>query len=171
MALDLSNKPYDVGQIFKSVWDPTSNTIQVSGTVDVDPDGLATAALQQSILDELEAQTVVLEEIEVNTASSGGGSVVEFDQYDYAAVPVTTLAYTEIIAATTAEATSVNIFDSSGQSLYIAFGEAGLEVDQMIIVPGGNGTVSLAIPAATRVSVKAISDDADAGELILNLFG
>jgi len=106
------------------------------------------------------------------TSSSGGNlTTVEFAQYDYVAVPVTTAAYTEIIASTSDAVTKLFIFDSSGQSLYLATGAAASEIDQMIIVPGGNGECSLIIPAGTRISVKAISANATAGELIINLLG
>ena len=92
--------------------------------------------------------------------------------YDYVAVPVTSAAYQEIIADSGADLiTQINIFDSSGQALYLAFGAAASEVNQIIIVPGGQGQVPVQIPANTRVSIKAVNTTANAGALIISLFG
>ena len=80
---------------------------------------------------------------------------------------VTTLAYTQLVAATTLVATKMQIFDSSGQTLYLGFGAAGAEVDQLMIVPGGLD-IEYTVPASTRISIKAISADATAGEIVIN---
>ena len=85
-------------------------------------------------------------------------------------MPVTTLAYTQLIAATAAYTTQLDIFDSSGQTLVLAFGAAAAEVDQFLITPGGVGPYNIAIPAGTRISIKAVSANATVGEIDINLF-
>lgn len=101
----------------------------------------------------------------VGKASSG------FARNDYSSVPVTTGAYVTIIASTASAASEIYVFDSSGQTLVLAIGAAASEVDQFLIIPGGNGSVPLAIPAGSRISVKAVSASATVGELDLNLLG
>ena len=150
MAFDITDKPYSDAAIIRSVWVVADNALQTT-----------------AVGEELE----LLQEIADNTAGEIAGlSVVNFVRYSYT-VPVTTAAYTELIASTSAAASKIYIFDSSGQSLYIAFGAAAAEVDKMIISPGGNGECSLAIPAGTRVSIKAIGTNATTGIIIANLFG
>lgn len=89
-------------------------------------------------------------------------------RYDYSAVPVTTAAYVQVIAATPADLSGLYIFDSSGQTLVLAAGAPGSEVDLFQIVPGGNNQLPEILPAGTRLSVKAISADAVDGELTIN---
>lgn len=97
--------------------------------------------------------------------SSTGRTPVTFVRNVYSSTNVTTGAYVQLVASLSAAANELQIFDSSGQTLVIAYGGAGSEVDKFIIPPGGNGTVSVAIPISTRVSVKALSATASSGEL------
>jgi len=89
---------------------------------------------------------------------------------DYASTPVTTGAYVQLIASTTSATSEIEIFDSSGQTMVLAVGGSGSEVDQLNIFPGGNGRVPLLIPAGSRVSVKAVSATANVGEIDINLY-
>lgn len=90
---------------------------------------------------------------------------VTLSRHDYSGVSVTTLAYTTLIASTSGNISDLYIFDSSGQTLVLATGAAGFEIDQYYIVPGGDGLVKLTIPAGSRISIKAISGTASVGEL------
>jgi len=89
---------------------------------------------------------------------------------NYASTPVTSAAYVQLVASTTSAANMIEIFDSSGETLYLAVGAAASEVDQLIIIPGGNGQVPIAIPASSRISVKATSTSATVGILVINLY-
>jgi len=89
---------------------------------------------------------------------------------DYSSVNVTTTAYVQLVASTTLATTLIEIFDSSGQTLYLATGGSGSEVNQLIIYPGGNGQIPFAIPAGSRVSIKAISATASVGEIDINFY-
>ena len=86
----------------------------------------------------------------------------------YGVTPVTTGAYVQLVAALAQDAKELEIFDSSGQTLAIAIGGAGSEVDQFYITPGGNGRIIENIPAGVRVSIIAISADSTVGELVVN---
>ena len=89
---------------------------------------------------------------------------------DYSSVNVTTGAYVQLVASTTSITNVLEIFDSSGQTLYLATGAAASEVNQLIIYPGGNGRVEFKIAAGTRVSIKAISATANTGEIDVNFY-
>lgn len=102
--------------------------------------------------------------------SSGGSDAYGLFRNTYTGTPVTTGAYLQVIASTTSVINAVEIFDSSGQTLALAFGGAGSEVNQIIIYPGGNGRVPLRIPSGTRVSVIALSATASSGELDINFY-
>jgi hypothetical protein len=89
---------------------------------------------------------------------------------DYTSVNVTTAAYVQLVAALSLAATEVEIYDSSGRSLFLALGAAAAEVDQILIPFGGNGRIPLSIPAGTRVSIKAVSGNATTGEINVNFY-
>jgi hypothetical protein len=94
-----------------------------------------------------------------------------FARLDFSATNVTSSAYVELDPGVNCEVVEVQIFMSSGQPLYLAFGGAGSEVDQQIIIPGGNGLFKLVIPNNTRLSVKSLGATVSSGELILNYRG
>jgi hypothetical protein len=104
------------------------------------------------------------------TTTPGGKTSVEQARIDYTITPVTSVAYTQLIAATSGPATEIEIFDSSGRTLKLAFGAPGSEVDQLYIFPGGNGKVPLEVPIGTRLSIEAVSVSATAGEIDVNLY-
>lgn len=87
-------------------------------------------------------------------------------RHDYTS-NVTTAAYTQLVASTSATAHKVQIFDSSGQTLVLAFGAGGAEVDQFFIFPGGV-EIDYLVPVGTRVSIKAVSANATSGECSIN---
>jgi hypothetical protein len=89
---------------------------------------------------------------------------------DYSSTPVTTSAYTQVVASTAVVIREVEIFDSSGQSLVLAVGAAASEVDQIYIFPGGNGRIPLSIAGGSRVSIKAVSGSATSGESLINFY-
>jgi len=97
---------------------------------------------------------------------------VELIRNDYSSTNVTTGAYVQLVASLVNNINEMHIFDSSGQTLVIATGAAASEVDQFYVFPGGNGKVEVdpaVFASSTRVSIKAISADATAGEISINL--
>ena len=90
-------------------------------------------------------------------------------RYDYA-VPVTTLATTELLASFPVRARAVEVFDSSGQTLAFQYGPSGSEQTLIDIIPGGNGRMPCIVNEGMRLSVKAVSATADAGELTINFY-
>jgi hypothetical protein len=93
-----------------------------------------------------------------------------FARLDYTSTNVTTSAYTEIVANTPNEYSAVEIFDSSGQTLKLAIGAIGSEVDQFLIFPGGNGRIPYSVLQSQRVSIKAVSANATVGEICVNFY-
>jgi hypothetical protein len=104
------------------------------------------------------------------SSSSPGNTPLQFVRNDYSSVNVTTAAYVQLIASTSGITNVIEVFDSSGQTLVIAFGAPAAEVDKFLVFPGGNGRITCAIPAATRVSIKAVSATANVGEIDINLY-
>lgn len=164
----------------------TWNINNILGTVSL-PTGASTLAEQQTQSSTLSTISGKLPATLGQTTKSGSLSVtVSSDQTldvkqsgrskveqlfnDYASSNVTTSAYVQLVASTSAAASKVEIFDSSGECMILAVGGAGSEVDQLYIFPGGNGPVSLTIPAASRISVKAKTGTASEGYLAINLY-
>lgn len=100
-----------------------------------------------------------------------GRTAVDKARNDYSSVNVTTSAYVQLVSSLAAEAHEVEIFDSSGQTLLLATGGAGVEADKVYIVQGGNGRIPLRIASGTRVAVKAVSGTASSGEIVINFYG
>lgn len=103
------------------------------------------------------------------TANPGRNSVV-YTRLDYTSAPVTTGAFYEIVTSMPSDVNQIEIFDSSGRTLSLAFGASPSEVVQLYIFPGGNGVINLHIPASTRVSLKAVSGNATVGEFCANFY-
>jgi hypothetical protein len=97
-------------------------------------------------------------------------NIIETDRIDYSITNVTTLAWTEVVAATSASIEWMDIFDSSGETLQIGTGGAGAEVHLGYVIPGGNSLYNV-IPAGTRIALRAVSNDATVGEFVVNMFG
>jgi hypothetical protein len=155
----------------------TWNITNVSGTVSL-PTGAATAAKQPAlgvagtpstdVLTVQGAATMTALKVDgsavtqpVSIAASmpavNGRAYVTSVRNDYTTTNVTTGAWVQLIASTPAATKELYIFDSSGQTLELGTGAAASETRVSIIVPGGQGTVPLAISTATRVSVRAVS--------------
>lgn len=86
---------------------------------------------------------------------------------DHSSVAVSTSAYTQLTASTTAAIKRLHIFDSSGSALYLAVGAAASEVDYIFIPPGGIEWIEIDIPTASRLSVKAVDTATSAGQLLI----
>jgi len=111
--------------------------------------------------------------INVVASSSPAVGSRQFIRNDYSGTNVTTGAFVELTAALTQAMSQAEIFDSSGQTLEIATGSGGSEVVRFRVFPGGNGFVPLdntIFAAAERVSIRAVSANATAGEININFY-
>lgn len=108
------------------------------------------------------------------TSESGGGSTgrdaIDKLINDNAGTNITTGAWLELAASTSAEINRLEIFHSSDKVLILAFGGSGSESGKIYIFPGGNGPVDLKVPASTRLSVKAVGSNATTGTLLINCY-
>lgn len=90
----------------------------------------------------------------------------------YASTNVTTAAYVQVLSTvgTTTSPSAVEIFDSSGQTMQLAWTLDGGSTHTVfaLVYPGGNGLLPISIPTGSRVDVKAVSGTASSGELDLN---
>lgn len=117
--------------------------------------------------------------IEPTDSGGGGESVantccsrtfVASARLDYSISNVTTGAWTTLVASTGGdEATRVSIFDSSGQTMELGIGNPGSE-SRLLLIPPGGIEEDVVIPAGSRLSIRAVSDTANIGEIDLNVF-
>ncbi len=99
--------------------------------------------------------------------STAGQAYADSVFYDHV-VPVTTGAWTQLIAATAAVINALMLFDSSGETLELGVGAALSEARVLLIPPGGiDGLVPLRIAAGVRLSVRAVSANTAGGNLVL----
>jgi hypothetical protein len=144
------------------------------------PTGATTEATLSAMSSKLPAsigQKTMANSLSVAIASDQGSvktaqtnSKGEFVRNDYSSVNVTTSAYTQLISSTSAAYSALEVFDSSGQTLKLAIGGAGSEVDQFIIFPGGNGRIPFTIASGSRISIRALSATANSGEIDINFY-
>lgn len=116
-------------------------------------------------------QRVVIATDQPAIPTSDSKTIREFALNDNGSTNITTSAYVELIASTSADLTMLNVTDSGGRWYYIATGAASSEVDLCVIPPGGNEDIPVNIAAGTRISVKAIDGTASAGYLGINCYG
>jgi hypothetical protein len=88
----------------------------------------------------------------------------------YSSTNVTTGAWVEVIDALPQPVERIEIFDSSGKTMELGVGPVGGETRQILVFPGGNGSVPFDLAKGTRISVRAVSGTANSGELSLNFF-
>lgn len=88
----------------------------------------------------------------------------------YSTTPVTTTAYTTLLASVGGAGINfLDIFDSSGQAMILATGAAGSEVPLAYIPPGGDQILAL-VTSGTRLSIKALTANATAGYILANFW-
>ena len=103
------------------------------------------------------------------SSSTGGTAIANAPVYNvYSTTNVLTSAYVQLIASTSNAASTVKIFDSSGQAMILAIGASGSEVVQVYVPPGGDA-FTLSIPAGSRVAYKALTANATSGYLLISL--
>lgn len=113
--------------------------------------------------------TLASDQVSLPVSQSGKSKVGQLFN-DYTVTQVTTASYVQLTASTASVTNTVEVFDSSGQALILAVGAASSEVDQFYIFPGGNGKIDLAIPATSRISIKAKTATANVGFIAINLY-
>ena len=96
-------------------------------------------------------------------------------RHSYSSTNVTTGAWVEISSSVPAAATAMEIFDSSGSIMKLAFAASGQEDSNEFnyyIIPGGS---SILLPAevakGVRLAARAVDANATSGDLVINFFG
>ena len=87
---------------------------------------------------------------------------------DYVANNVTMAAWSEIIASTSDIITDWSVFDSSGEVLELGVGAIGLEARFALVQPGGGDPFKHQLPAGSRITIRAITDNVTSGYLAVN---
>lgn len=100
--------------------------------------------------------------------SPKGRSYADSVRNDYSSVNVTTSAWVQLIASTSADINSLMIFDSCGEVLELGTGAAASETRVLLIPPGGiDGQIPLFIASGTRVAIKAVSANCTSGQIVI----
>jgi hypothetical protein len=145
----------------------------VTGSVDVDIHDSSGADItlgQKTMAQSL--PVVIASDQSAVSVVTGGLTYADSARNLYSSTAVTTATWVQLIAATAAVAKGFYLFDSSGQTLELGFGAPAAETRKLIISPGGfDGLVNLAVPAGTRLSLRAISATASVGEIDVTLLG
>ena len=91
-------------------------------------------------------------------------------RYDYSATSVTTAAWTTLATAI-GNIKAIQVFDSSGQTMRLGYGDTTSPTDYMLVPPGGwDFPVECNLSSGTNLSVKAVSANATSGEITINLW-
>jgi spore maturation protein SpmB len=101
-------------------------------------------------------------------------NVVSFIQHKFATSNVSDSAYTQLISDIGASAgKKVRIFYAGGEPMYLATGAAASETNRMIIWPGMDAEIDLAVLANARLSLKAVNSSTtiNSGTLVINVLG
>jgi hypothetical protein len=78
----------------------------------------------------------------------------------------------QVVASLAAAVKAVDIMDTTGGWIGLYTGAALSEVLKMVIGPGMDRTVEVALPAATRISLKSLTATAiSSGEVSINFIG
>jgi hypothetical protein len=86
--------------------------------------------------------------------------------------PLLSSAWTEILASLEFSASHFEVYNGSTTPIQIAVGESGDEeaLPYAIMAGGTNGAIKQSIGAGSRISLKPVDDDIDAGFIVINLF-
>jgi hypothetical protein len=123
-------------------------TVGAAGGLSIDTTGLATSAKQDT--------------------ARQGRAYADSAHLAYSGTNVTSGAWVQLIAATAADINELMLDDSSGRALELGVGAAGFEARALIIPPGGfNAPLHLRIASGSRISLRAISTTASAGDIYL----
>lgn len=154
----------------------TANTITLAEALGAAPaaaDAFSIRRQRQALVDASGNVSVTIAVAPVAPPPSPAGrNYITSVRNDYGSVNVTTGAWVQLIAATSAIINGFLLFDSSGQTLELGTGAAAAETRKLLVTPGGfgGGLVPLAIPAGTRVSIRAVSANATSGEISATFF-
>ena len=102
--------------------------------------------------------------------SRHSGIVMQTIRVDYATNNVATNAYYQLDAALNGNSRYAEIFDSGGQTMHLAVGASGSEVEVKKIMPGGSGLIPLRLDLGQRLAIKAVSANVSTGELVIDLY-
>jgi hypothetical protein len=81
-------------------------------------------------------------------------------------------AFVQVVASTAAATQSIQVIDTTGAFIGVYTGPAASEVLKFVFGPGSDQTIQVAIPIATRISLRSMEVAAPtAGNISLNFLG
>ena len=151
-----------------------NTSLTVAGTVTANQGGTWSTRTQDgsgnAITSTTNALDINIKSSNITFGGPGGRTSILLYRNVYSTTNVTTAAYTQVVASLASNVNIIDIFDSSGQTMVIATGAAGAEVQKAYIYPGGPGQIPLAIAAGTRVAIRAVSANATLGEINMTFY-
>ncbi len=158
--------------IFRKVFDGTTETLKVSGTFSAAPTvGAATEAKQD---DQITALESIDSKLTSPLAVTGSLTITPPQAYavtsliDTSVTNITTSTYLQVIASTTQNTVRIQSIDDVGEYMALYTGPASSEVI-LCALPLGGGEVEVNIPSGTRLSIKSLKNNISSGNIILNL--
>ncbi len=109
----------------------------------------------------------------VAISNSIGQDIIHTVEVDSADIEGSGGNYFTVVASTSANATQLIVYDTTGATLEIAVGAAASEVTKVILGPGCDQTFSLSIPSGSRVSIRSreVAAPGAGSNIVLNLIG
>lgn len=174
--MSVESRNLSADNIFRKVFDGTTETLKVSGTFSAAPPvGASTEAKQDD-------QITVLESIDNRLSStlavSGSLTVAPPQIYATSAlistnvtnIPGNASLPLQLIASTTEITVEIQIIEDIGEYMALYTGAASSEV-MLCALPLGGGEVKVNIPSGTRISIKSLKASAISvpANLIINL--
>lgn len=162
--------------IFRKVFDGTTDTLKVSGTFSAAPVvGAATEAKQDDQITSLES----IDNRLAGTLNVAGSFTVAPPQIyatsalistDVTNIPSNASLPLELIASTTQTTVEIQIIEDIGEFMALYTGAASSEV-MLCALPLGGGEVKVNIPSGTRISIKSLKATtiSSTSNLIINL--
>ena len=98
------------------------------------------------------------------------GKLVYSKTLDYGVTPVTTGAWVQIEPSLPANVRKIEVFDSSGSVIELAYGPAGSETMAIILAPGGRTLEPCLLNMGMALSLRALDANASSGQFVLNAF-
>lgn len=109
-------------------------------------------------------------QLPVSLSGATATLVKETYSFKYSSINVTTSAWVQIIASTSAIIKEWDIFSGTGEVIEIGTGTVGNEVRFALIGPGG-ATFSHQIASGSRIALRAVTGTANAGDFSMNAWG
>lgn len=156
--------------IFRKVFDGTTETLKVSGTF-APPVGGATEAKQDvanSSLASIDSKLTNPLPVTGSLTVAPPQTYAVTDLINASITNITNSSYLQLVASTTQTTVKIQSIDDIGEYMALYIGAAASET-LLCALPLGGGEVEVNVPVGTRLSIKSLKNNITSGNIILNL--